>query len=110
MGKMVESALGSFFSPSPQTSFTMRSTAQPFGQPQYMVACVTTATISSWLTPFALAFCRWYSSEESITPDAMSVTTVTMHFVLASMALWSHTSPNSTSSFRCAKSGAISPS
>lgn len=81
MGKTVESPRGSFFSPSSQTSFTMRNTAQPFGQPQYMVACVTTATISSRLTPF----------------------------VLASMAVWSHTSPNSTPSFRCAKGGAIAP-
>ena len=41
-----------------QTSFARRNTAQPFGQPTYMVAWVMIAAISSFVTPWALAFCR----------------------------------------------------
>ena len=43
-------------------------------------------------------------------PDAISETTVMMHFVFTSMASSFHTSPKSTSSFRCANIGANSPS
>ena len=43
---------------SPQTSFARRNTAQPLGQPTYMVAWVMMAAISFRVTPWALAFCR----------------------------------------------------
>ena len=49
----VSSGMSSF-----QTSLARRNTAQPFGQPTYMVACVMMAAISSLVTPCAFAFCR----------------------------------------------------
>ena len=41
-----------------QTSFARRKTAQAFGQPTYIAACVMIAAISSLVTPFALALAR----------------------------------------------------
>ena len=43
---------------SSQTSFARRNTAQPFGQPTYIVTWVMTAAISSFVTPCFFAFCR----------------------------------------------------
>ena len=39
-----------------QTSFASLNTAQPFGHPTYMVACVIIAAISSFVTPCIFAF------------------------------------------------------
>ena len=65
------------FSSSFQTSFARRKTAQPLGQPVYMVQCVMTAAISSLVTPLFLAFFSGQSYLAPVSTEQAAIWNVT---------------------------------